>query len=566
MTFGSDAIVNESASQAYYDIAQLLESAEDSEARVMRVLARLRSLVPYERCALLDAPNGVEPRLIAPAETPPSTRAALEVATLTLLRRLVDPSAPSEEEPKLSGARLAVPLVGLDRVVGILLVEHGDGEYEEAHLRALSVVAAKLAAYLSMLRAFKREVARTAELARAKLAAEAADRAKDEFLALVSHELRTPLTAIMAWSDALRSNQTPESDRLRAVEGIQRAVRAQAKLVTDLLDLAGTAAATLRLDLHALDPAQLIKDAISTLTSRAKQKSIKLEVKLDESIRPLLGDPYRLSQVVVSLVGNAIKFTPAGGHVEVHLEREGLLARIRVLDSGAGIDAAALPKLFEPFSSLDSSTTREQDGLGVGLALVKDLVELHGGHVSVESPGARQGSTFTVVLPLAEAGIAAAELTPPSAARGADGHETQRPLHGIRVLVVDDDRDIGEVLQFVLKAQGAIVSVAHSATEALASLARSMPDVLLSDLAMPGGSGYELMRSIVAREGPKAPPAAALSAYAPGQDLREALSAGFQMLLEKPIDSETLIKAVTALATNAGARATRIQVERAIVD
>jgi CheY-like chemotaxis protein len=401
------------------------------------------------------------------------------------------------------------------------------------------------------------------ELAHAKLTAEAADRAKDEFLALVSHELRTPLNSILAWSDALRSNNTPEAERLRAVDAIERAVRAQAKLVADLLDLACIAAATLRLDLHAVDPAQLIKDAILTLAPRAKQKSIKLEVTLDESVRPLLADPYRLSQVVVSLVGNAIKFTPNGGHVEVRLDREGFLARIRVTDNGSGISAAVLPKLFEPFSQIDSSTTREQGGLGVGLALVKDLVKLHGGRVSVESPGVLQGSTFTVVLPLMDTDQAAAE--PAGAALNACA--AQRPLSGIHVLVVDDDRDIGEVLQFVLEAQGASVSVALSAAEALSSLTRSMPDVLLSDLAMPGGSGYELMRSIVAREGVKAPPAAALSAYAPGQDLREALSAGFRMLLEKPIDSETLIKAVTSLAADtSGKAASYLHVERALVD
>jgi len=562
-----EALGQESPSHAFYDISQLLESAESSEARVMRVLARLRSLVPYERCAVLHAPHGSEPRLIAPPETLPAERAALETATLALFRTLVDQPGRPVERPAWSGLHLAVPLVGLDSVVGVLLVEREHSEYEEPHLRVLSVVAAKLAAYFSMLHAFKREAARTAELAHAKLAAEAADRAKGEFLALVSHELRTPLTSILAWSDALRSRDTPDADRLRAVNGIERAVRAQAKLVSDLLDLAGTASATLRLDLHAVNPAQLIKDALSTLKTRAEQKSIQLDATLDESVRPLLADPYRLSQVVVSLVDNAIKFTPNGGQVEVRLEQQGLLARIRVIDSGAGISPALLPKLFEPFSPVDASTTREQGGLGVGLALVKDLVELHGGRVSAESRGAQHGSAFTVVLPLLEAEPAPTTPAPPRSQRTADVQVTPRPLHGIRVLIVDDDRDIGEVLQFVLEAQGAVVSVALSAKEALASLTRSMPDVLLSDLAMPGGSGYELMRNIVTREGSKAPPAAALSAYAPGQDLREALAAGFRMLLEKPIDSETLIRAVTSLAAGATGKPTSpLHVERAIID
>jgi signal transduction histidine kinase/ActR/RegA family two-component response regulator len=567
VTLGREALGKESPSQAFYDIAQLLESADTADARVARALTRLRSLVPYERCAVLDAPAGRAPRLLTPPETPLLSREALKVATLALLRRLAEQPARSAEELTLSGMHLAVPLVGLDSVVGVLLVERAEGVYDEQHLRALSVVAAKLAAYFSMLHAFRQEAARSRELAQAKLAAEAADRAKDEFLALVSHELRTPLNSILAWSDALRSNDTPAAERAKAIEAIERAVRAQAKLVADLLDLAGVASATLRLDLHAVDPARLINDAVSALQARAQQKSITLVVSVDPSVKPFLGDPYRLSQVVVSLVGNAIKFTQSGGHVEIRLDREGLLARIQVKDDGSGISAARLPKLFEPFSQIDSSTTREQGGLGVGLALVKDLVELHGGSVSVESQGALRGSTFTVLLPLADPDEAVPKAqTLPASVEGSTS-PPQRPLHGIRVLLVDDDRDIGEVLQFVLEAQGAVVSVAHSAAEALNVMTGAMPDVLLSDLAMPGGSGYELMRSIVAREGNRAPPAAALSAYAPGQDLREALSAGFRILLEKPIDSATLIKAVTSLVADGGGKpATNMRVERAVVD
>jgi signal transduction histidine kinase/ActR/RegA family two-component response regulator len=567
MTFGAESIGKESPSQAYYDIAQLLESADAAEARVTRALTRLRSLVPYERCAVLDAPAERAPRLFTPRETPLLDREALKVATLALFRRLGEHPARSAEELTLSGMHLAVPLVGLDSVVGVLLVERVEGVYDEQHLRALSVVAAKLAAYFSMLHAFTREAARSRELAQAKLAAEAADRAKDEFLALVSHELRTPLNSILTWADALRSNDTPAADRSKAVDAIERAVRAQAKLVADLLDLAGVASATLRLDLHTVDPGRLIKEAIATLEARAKQKAIKLVVSLDASVKPFLADPYRLSQVVVSLVGNAIKFTQRGGHVEVRLEREGLLARIRVTDDGSGISAALLPKLFEPFSQIDSSTTREQGGLGVGLALVKDLVELHGGSVHVESPGVQRGSTFTVLLPLAEADDAEAKPRADEVRAAGLNGPAARPLDGVRVLIVDDDWDIGEVLQFVLEAEGALVSVAHSAAEALSALTGSMPDVLLSDLAMPGGSGYELMRSIVAREGDRAPPAAALSAYAPGQDLREALAAGFRMLLEKPIDSETLVKAVSSLVAGGGGKAaTHMRVERALVD
>jgi signal transduction histidine kinase/ActR/RegA family two-component response regulator len=522
--------------QALYDIAQLLESADGSEERVIRVLELLRSLVPYERCAVLEAQPGRAPRLVTAPGTPPLEREELTATTTALLDRLVEEYAHAAPVPlRVTNAHLALPLVGLGEVIGVLYVRGAEGAYGEGHVRALSVVAANLAAYFSMLRARTLEVERTRQLEEARRAAETANRAKDEFLALVSHELRTPLNTILAWADALRSNETGEGDRARAFDAIERNVRAQAKLVDDLLDLSCVATATLRLDLGAVEPAALIKAAIRALQPRAEQKSIRIEAVLDESVTPLIADPQRLSQIVANLVANAIKFTPSGGRVEVRLERAGVLARIRVIDSGSGISPEVLPHLFEPFCLADSSSTREHGGLGVGLALVKDLVELHGGHVRAESPGENKGATFTVELPLAGAA--------PEAERG-----DKRALAGIRVLIVDDDRDIGEVLQFVLEGQGAVVTVVASATEALAALERSMPDVLLSDIVMPGGSGYDLMRKIVAREGGRVLPAAALSAYAPGQDLQQALASGFRMQISKPVEPEALIAAVAALA------------------
>ena len=328
------------------------------------------------------------------------------------------------------------------------------------------------------------------------------------------------------------------------MEAIERSVRAQARLIEDLLDLSCVSTATLRLDLRAVEPAALIKATIQALRPRAEQKSIRLDAVLDESVTPLIADPLRLSQVVANLVANAIKFTPDGGHVEVRLERAGLLARIRVIDSGSGISPEVLPHLFSPFSQADSSSTRVHGGLGVGLALVKDLVQLHGGQVRAESAGEKKGATFTVELPLA---------APAPRSHGApDAVRLGERLAGIRVLIVDDDRDICEVLQFVLEAQGAVVTLAASAAEALAALERSLPDVLLSDIAMPGGSGYDLMRKIGVRQGGRTLPAAALSGYAAGQDLQQALASGFRMQLAKPIDPEALIAAVATLAgTNA---------------
>ncbi|MEO8183898.1 MAG: hybrid sensor histidine kinase/response regulator, partial [Deltaproteobacteria bacterium] len=389
-------------------------------------------------------------------------------------------------------------------------------------------------------------------------AAETANRAKDEFLALVSHELRTPLNTILVWADALRSHETPDPDRMRAFEAIVRSVRAEVKLIDDLLDLSCIAQATLRLELHAVEPATLIQAALRALQPGADKKSIRLEAKLDRSVTPLIADPQRLSQIVANLVANAIKFTPAGGRIEVRLERAGVLARIQVIDSGSGIRAEVLPNLFERFHTTGSVSTRTHGGLGVGLALVKDLVELHGGHVRADSPGELLGATFTVDLPLAKA-VAGSAAAPerrrrpdrqraPQAPAAARVPPSVRMLDGIDVLLVDDDKDIGEVLQFVLEGEGAVVRLAGSAAEALSALESSMPNVLLSDIAMPGETGYDLMRKIVAYKGSAAPPAAALSAYARGQDLREALASGFQMLLAKPIDPAALITAVKQLA------------------
>jgi signal transduction histidine kinase/ActR/RegA family two-component response regulator len=537
-----EAVDGESVTRAFYDIAQLLESGEDSDLRVLRVLEHLRVLVPYDKCAVLDAQPGREPRLLTSPLPSPDERAALLDFVSVLHARLVEKHVGGPEVPPASGMHLAVPLVGLDEVVGVLFVRGADGAYHALHVRRLSIVAAKLAAYFSMLRASALEAERTRQVDEARQSAEAANRVKDEFLAIVSHELRTPLNTILAWADTLRSSAADESERLRAFEAIERSVRAEAKLIDDLLDLACVFSASLRLDLRAVEPATLIRATVLGLRSRAEQKAIRLELSLDESIMPLIADPQRLRQIVANLVANAIKFTPSGGRVEVRLDRSGVLARIRVIDTGLGIRPEALPKLFEPFRHADGSSQRAHGGLGVGLALVRDLVGLHGGNVRAESPGMNQGATFTVELPLA----APAPEAPPRTRAARDVE--QDALAGIRVLLVDDDRDICEVLQFVLEGQGAVVTVANSAAEALAAIERSMPNVLLSDIAMPGATGYDLMRRIVDLEGDGAPPAAALSAYARKQDLQKARAFGYQMLLEKPIDPDALIAAVASLA------------------
>ena len=565
----SAAVDEEPTTRTFYDIAQLLESGDDSEVRVIRVLEQLRSIVPYEACAVFDAQPGREPRLLTspgPSESDPSELMRVVAA---LLARLIETHADGveastaaqmqhgAEAPAAAGMHIAVPLVSFDQIVGVLFVRRTAGAYDALHVRRLSVVAAKLAAYFSMLQAAALQAERTRQLEEARQSAEAANRVKDEFIAIVSHELRTPLNTILTWADTLRSGTASEIERMRAFNAIERSVRAEAKLVDDLLDLSCIVSATLRLNLRAVEPAKVVRMAVRALRSRAKQKAIRLELALDESVTPLIADPERLRQIVANLVTNAIKFTPSGGRVEVHLERAGLLARIRVIDTGSGISPEALPQLFEAFNHSDGSSSRAHGGLGVGLALVKDLVILHGGTVRAESAGKDAGSTFTVELPL----VAATPDTPVGPAVAREEASDGRALFGIRVLLVDDDRDICEFLQFLLEGQGALVTVAASAREALAALERSMPNVLLSDIAMPGASGHDLMRRILAREG-AVPPAVALSAYARRQDVRQALASGFQMVLEKPIDPVALVAAVAELAGKPPAPLQGLRLER----
>jgi signal transduction histidine kinase/ActR/RegA family two-component response regulator len=536
--------VRASFSRTLYDIAQVFESAEASAERVLHVLDLLRQLVPYDQCALLYAEPGREPCLVPFPPVPPNERDLLTDRLMKLFGLFTGEkarAAPTSRRP--SAAHLAVPLLGLDEMIGVLFVRRTRGTYGEEHLRALSLIGAKVAAYLTMLRARDEAADRIRQLEEARRSADAANRAKDEFLALVSHELKSPLSSTLNWAHVLRSKGTGKAERDGALEAIERNVRAQTKLIDDLLDLSCIATAELRLDLRAVEPAKLIKAAIEGLRPQAKRRSIHLDAALDRSVKLFAADPDRLEQVVATLLANAIKFTPNGGRIEVHLERAGGDARIQVIDSGEGIRREVLPLVFEPFRQADNSSTGRSGGLGIGLAIVKHLVELHGGRVRAESPGEAKGTTFTVEIPLAKEAAAAQ----PEAARAAEFAEAGA-LAGIRILIVDDDRDMCDALQYLLESYGAEVTTAASAAEALSELERSRLDVLLSDVAMPGESGYDLMRKIGAREGRNAPPAAALSSYAKEADHEQAVAAGFRTLLAKPIDPEALIAVVADLA------------------
>jgi PAS domain S-box-containing protein len=389
------------------------------------------------------------------------------------------------------------------------------------------------------------------QLARRDL--EEASRLKDEFLATVSHELRTPLTAMLGWSHLLRTGTLDENNMARAVETIERNARSQAQLIEDLLDVSRIITGKLRLDVRAVEPASLIESALETVRPAAEAKGVGLQKLLDTTISSVLGDPSRLQQVVWNLLSNAIKFTPGGGIVEVRLERVATHIQIVVTDTGEGIGADFLPYVFDRFRQADATTTRMHGGLGLGLAIVRHLVEMHGGTVSAESPGEGQGATFIVRLPLTP--VYQKTSTQAHPINSVDNSmlltlECPERFDGLKILAVDDEVDTLEMLRSVFEHCGAKVVTAASAAEALALLEELRPDVLISDIGMPEEDGYELItkvRALPVERGGKTP-AVALTAYARAEDRLRALRTGYQMHVPKPVELAELVAIVARLA------------------
>jgi PAS domain S-box-containing protein len=386
-----------------------------------------------------------------------------------------------------------------------------------------------------------------------KEAAEAS-RLKDEFLATVSHELRTPLNAIIGWSGLLLSKSLNEEAAARAIETINRNARSQAQLIEDILDVSRIITGKLRLDVRLINPGSVIEAAVDSSRPSAEAKGIRLQTFLDPQAAPVSGDPDRFQQVIWNLLSNAIKFTPKGGRVQVRLERVNSHVEISVSDTGQGIAPEFLPFVFERFRQGDSSTSRKYGGLGLGLAIVRQLVEMHGGTVSVVSPGENQGTTFTVSLPLAvvhsQSFTEKSERVHPRANEQAIGFDCPPQLKDLRVLVVDDEADARELLMTVLKQCQAEVKTVSSAAEALEEIEKFNPHILVSDIGMPGVDGYELIRQVRTREAAanrRRVPAVALTAYARVEDRLRALSAGFQMHVPKPVEPAELAAVIASL-------------------
>jgi signal transduction histidine kinase/CheY-like chemotaxis protein len=441
-------------------------------------------------------------------------------------------------------AQIVVPIPGDSGIAGLLYVDRRTRRpFTDAEEAILVRLADHAGTAIRNSQLFAAE-----QVARAE--ADAANRAKDQFLAMLSHELRTPLTAITGWARLLTAGRLDAAQQRHAAGVIQRNAQLQAELVSDLLDISRVVAGKMELERSRVDLLLVVRAAVEAAGAELEAKRLRLSTELDPAAGEILGEPRRLQQIVSNLISNAVKFTPAGGLVEVRLGRHETSARLVVTDTGEGIDPALLPRrIFDPFEQGDSSTTRKHQGLGLGLAIVRQLVELHGGTVHAESRGKGEGATFTVDLPVL-------------AVRGGRGRADDRAgeaalpasrLEGCRVLIVDDQSDARELLSIVIAQTGAKVQVTASASEALRELATQDIDMLVSDIAMPAMDGFTLIETIRARErerGGRAIKAVAVTAHM-GREVRErALAAGFDAHAVKPLDPENLVALLARLRRN----------------
>ena len=397
------------------------------------------------------------------------------------------------------------------------------------------------------------ERARLLEIAEAERhRASEASRAKDEFLAVVSHELRTPLNAMMGWTQMLRTGTLTEEKRVQGLEVIERNVKTQAQLIEDLLDVSRIIAGKLRLTEGCVDLAQAVDAAIDVVRPAADTKGVHLELHCDPGAGSVMGDAERLQQVIWNLLANSVKFTPSGGKVVVRLRRTAQLVEIVVEDSGQGITAEFLPLVFERFKQAEGGTTRKHGGLGLGLAIVRHIVELHGGRIEARSEGTGKGATFTVQIPVSPASSREPAPSGPELAPLSQGSPLSHPpgLRGLRVVIVDDEPDARELLASIFEHCEARAMVAGTAAAALKLVRELRPDVLVSDIGLPGEDGYSLIQNIRALppgEGGRTP-AVALTAYARLEDRARALDAGYTIHIAKPIQPSELLTAVVSLA------------------
>lgn len=520
--------------------AVLAES--DDPRSALEAVVRLAVPTLADWCAVdLRDDTGASTELAAAAHVAPRSRELSRAP----VERVIQSGAPElATTADALTAWMTVPISAGKKTFGaITFGRDGEGrEYEPSELSLAENLARRVAAALAhaaQLESARRERAR----------AEEAERAKDDLLAVVSHELRTPLNAILGWARLLRTGSLDEVKTARAIETIERNARAQSQLIDDLLDVSRIITGRIRLDVRAVDLASLVAGAVDSVRPLAESKNVRLETSLESEAGPLVGDANRLLQIVSNLLGNAVKFTPPEGRVEVSLRRVSGALELVVADTGAGIRPDVLPYVFDRLRQ-GPGAARTSGGLGLGLAIVRQLVELHGGRVQAFSEGLGRGSRFVVRLPV----TSIAERTP-AARASAQGYLPPR-LDGIRVLVVDDQPDARELIASLFEDAGATVMTAATAEEALTRVRRELPDVLVSDLGMPIEDGYALIRRV--RDLPLDEggytPAVALTAYSRSEERTRALRAGFQMCLTKPAEPAELLIVVAGLAHRAAPR------------
>lgn len=452
------------------------------------------------------------------------------------------------------GTWLSLPLIVEGRAVGGMTVSFIEVQSLSQDDRAfILALAQQCAQALDRARSYEAERTARAVSEAALSAAEEANRIKDQFLAIVSHELRTPLNAILGWAQMLCNRKLDEATMAKAFEIIERNARSQNQLIDDLLDVSRIVRGQVSLDIRSVNLVSVIEAAIEAVRLGAEAKNIRVQTKLGSSACLVLGDSERLQQVVWNLLSNAVKFTPEGGRIALQLQRCGLDAEIQVIDTGTGINPDFLPHVFEHFRQADGTISRSHGGLGLGLAIVRHLVELHGGTVRAESPGKGQGATFTVKLPLLKDDHARmkAELT---SASSFAPYLSSLNLEGLQVLVVDDEVDTRDFLSFMLGQYGIEVTTAASAQEALQILEHLQPDILISDIGMPREDGYMLIHKLKALESTRGRkiPAIALTAYAREEDKKQALAAGFQIHVSKPVAVVDFARAIASLVGRTG--------------
>ncbi len=452
---------------------------------------------------------------------------------------------------------LAVPVrLRSGDVIGGLFFGHKDPDmFTERHERLVIGIASHAAVAIDNAQLYERAKSAAEAERAARAEVERVSLMKDEFLATLSHELRTPLNSILGWSELLMQRTAADADLRRGLETVARNARSQAQLIEDLLDMNRIVSGKIRLDVQKVDLAAVVQAAIDSIRPSAEAKGIRVRETLDPLAGPVFGDPHRLQQITWNLLSNAVKFTPKNGRIDVLLRRVNSHVEISVTDSGVGIAPEFLPHIFERFRQADASTTRRYGGLGLGLSIVKQLVELHGGTVWAESHGTNTGATFFVSLPLR---VLREEQGREHPTTGSHAVPVEISLDGLRVLVVDDEADARDLLARLLADVGAVVITARSADEGIALVRTQLPDVVVSDIGMPEKDGYAMLkavRALSAEEGGRTP-AIALTAFARSEDRTRALLSGYQVHIAKPIEPHELVVTIASLTGRTDPRAT----------